>query len=79
MCDEVKISKKIAGKPIIVGERTLIPIIELSIFSRNISVGKKTEELAISVVTVTPISVKVIEGEEEWILQMRARAPQPTE
>jgi hypothetical protein len=70
VCEEVKISKKIAGKPIIVGERTLIPIIELSTFSRNISVGKKTEEFAISVVSVTPISVKVIEGEEEWILKI---------
>lgn len=66
----MKILKKITGKPLIVGERTLIPKIELSTFSRNISVGKKTEELTISVVTITPISVKVIEGEEEWILQI---------
>jgi hypothetical protein len=75
VCEEVKISKKIAGKPIIVGERTLIPIIELSTFSRNIRVGKKTEELVISVVTLTPISVKVIEGDEEWILQIKEHAP----
>jgi len=66
----VKILKKIAGKPIIIGERTLIPIIEFSAFARNISVGKKTEELVITGVTVRPISVKVIEGEEEWVLQI---------
>ncbi|MHA1594143.1 MAG: hypothetical protein ACTSXX_05300 [Candidatus Baldrarchaeia archaeon] len=70
MDKEVKFSKKIVGKPISVGERTLIPIIELSTFARNISLGKKTEELVITGVTVTPISVKVIEGEEEWILHI---------
>jgi len=70
MDKEVKFSKKIVGKPISVGERTLIPIIELSTFARTISLGKKTEELVITGVTVTPISVKVIEGEEEWILHI---------
>lgn len=75
MCEELKILKKLTGKPIIVGERTLIPIIELSTFARNISVGKKTEELVITGVTVTPISVKVIEGEEEWILHIQEHAP----
>jgi hypothetical protein len=75
VCKEVKISRRIAGKPIIVGERTLIPIIELSAFSRNISVGKKTECLEISVVTVTPFSVKVIEGKEEWILKIQEQEP----
>jgi len=41
VCEEVKILKKLTGKPIIVGERTLIPIIELSTFARNISLEKK--------------------------------------
>ena len=69
--EEVKILKKIAGKPISVGERTLIPIIELSTFSRKFNVGKNLEELVITGVTVTPISVKVIEGKEEWILYIQ--------
>ena len=71
MCEEVKIVEMIAGKPIIVGGRTLIPVIEYSTFSRSISVGRKGEELVISGVTVTPISVKVIEGEEEWVLHIQ--------
>ena len=68
MEEEVKISKKIVGKPIYVGERILIPTIELSTFSRSIKLGQKTGELVITGVTVTPVSVKVIEGEKEWIL-----------
>ena len=65
---EVKFSKKIVGKPINVGERTLIPTIELSTFSRSMKVGHKIGELVITGVMVTPVSVKVIEGEKEWIL-----------
>jgi len=68
MDKEVKISKKIVGKPISVGERVLIPTIELSTFSRYIKVGQKIGELVITGVMVTPVSVKVIEGEKEWIL-----------
>lgn len=71
MCEEVKTLKKIAGEPIIVGERTLIPLIEYSTFSRSINVGKKGEELVVFGVTVTPVSVKVIEGDEEWTLQIQ--------
>lgn len=70
MDKEVKISKKIVGKPISVGERTLIPTIELSTFSRYIKVGQKIGELVITGVMVTPVSVKVIEGEKEWILHI---------
>ena len=70
MDEEVKFSKKIVGKPISVGERTLIPTIELSTFSRSIKVGKKVGELVITGVIVTPVSVKVIEGEKEWILHV---------
>lgn len=66
----MKFSKKIVGKPICVGERTLIPTIELSTFSRSIKVGQKKGELVITGVMVTPVSVKVIEGEEEWIIQI---------
>jgi len=71
VCEEVKTLKKIAGEPIIVGERTLIPLIEYSTFSRSINVGKKGEELVVFGVTVTPVSVKVIEGDEEWTLQIQ--------
>ena len=70
MEEEVKISKKIVGKPISVGERTLIPTIELSTFSRSMKVGHKIGELVITGVTVTPVSVKVIEGEKEWIIHV---------
>ena len=68
MDEEVKFSKKIVGKPISVGERTLIPTIELSTFSRSIKLGQKIGELVITGVIVTPVSVKVIEDEKEWIL-----------
>lgn len=70
MDKEIKISKKIVGKPISVGERTLIPIIELSTFSRIIKIGHEVGELEITGVIVTPVSVKVIEGEKEWILPL---------
>ena len=68
MNKEVKVSKKIVGKPINVGERTLIPTIEISTFSRSIKAGQKIGELVITGVMVTPVSVKVIEDEKEWIL-----------
>jgi len=70
MDKEVKFSKKIVGKPIRVGERTLIPTIELSTYSRSIKIGKKIGELVLTGVMVTPVSVKVIEGEKEWILHI---------
>ena len=68
MDNEVKFSKKIVGKPISVGDRTLIPTIELSTFSRSFKAGQKIGELVITGVMVTPVSVKVVEGEKEWIL-----------
>ncbi len=70
MDNEVKFSKKIVGKPISIGDRTLIPTIELSTFSRSMKVGQKIGELVITGVIVTPVSVKVIEGEKEWILHV---------
>lgn len=66
----MKISKKIVGKPISVGERTLIPTIELSTFSRYVKVGQNIGELVLTGVTVAPVSIKVIEGEKEWILHI---------
>ena len=71
----MKVSKKIVGKPISVDERTLIPIIELSTFMRKFNMGKKSEEIVITGVTVTPISIKIIQGEKEWILNFRENAP----
>jgi uncharacterized spore protein YtfJ len=66
----VKNSKKIVGKPIRVGERTLIPTIEVSTFSRHIRVGKGIGEMVITGVMVTPVSLRVIEGEKEWTLEI---------
>ena len=63
-----KFTKKIEGKPIHVGERTLIPIIELTTFSKSFKLGQKTGEFIITGFTVEPVSVKVIEKEKEWIL-----------
>ena len=67
--------KRITGKPVIIGDRTLIPTIELSTYVRNISIEKNSEELTITGVTVTPVSVKLIEGEEEWTLHIPNKPP----
>ena len=66
----VKFTKKIDGKPIYVGERTLIPIIEFTTFSKSFKLGHKTGNLVITGFTVEPVSVKVIENEKEWILNI---------
>ena len=71
MGDIMKISKKIVGKPIYLGERTLIPTIELSTYSRQIKMRNNRGDLIITGVMVTPISFKVIEGEKEWILKIQ--------
>ena len=68
-----KFTKKIDGKPIHVGNRTLIPIIEFTTFSKSFKLGHKNGELAITGLTIEPVSVKVIEKEKEWILNI-ARA-----
>ena len=47
----MKIMKNISGKTIKVGERTLIPIIEISTYSRIIKVGEKSEEIILTGVT----------------------------
>ena len=66
----MKNSKIIDGKPIRVGERTLIPTIEILTFSRGINVGHKSGGLVITGVTVTPVSVRIIEGEKEWVVDI---------
>lgn len=71
----MKVVKKISGEPIGVGDRTLIPLIEYSAYARNIKLEDKSEKLVVTGVTVTPISVKVIEGKKEWILQIQEKTP----
>jgi uncharacterized spore protein YtfJ len=78
--EEVKTSKEIVGKPIHIGERTLIPVIELSSYSRRIGEEHNSGGLVMTGVTVTPIYVKVIEGEQEWILRLQEnRTPGDTD
>jgi hypothetical protein len=70
-----KISRKVAGKPIIVGERTLIPLVGYSAFFRKIDTGKNSVEMVVMSFTVTPISVKVIQGDEEWVINITEMGP----
>ncbi len=66
----MKNSKIIDGKPIKVGERTLIPTIEISTFSRNINAEHKSGGVVITGVTITPVSIRVIEDKKEWVLDI---------
>ena len=61
MVQYVKVTKKIDGKPIHVGERTLIPVIELTTYSKSYKLGCKTGKFVITGFTVEPVSVKVSE------------------
>jgi hypothetical protein len=65
-----RIAKKIVGKPIIVGERTLIPVIEISAFLKEICIGKNVGEMIIADIIVTPTEFKVIQSDEEWTIKI---------
>jgi uncharacterized spore protein YtfJ len=72
-----KFTKKIEGKPIHVGERTLIPIIEFTTYSKSFELGHKNGGLVITGVTIEPVSVKVIEKEKEWIINIKCESQGP--
>ena len=65
-----KFSKRVDGKPIIIGRRTLIPVIEYSIYSTRFKPDKHSKFLIMGV-TVTPISIKVVEDRNEWVLTIQ--------
>ena len=66
-----KFSKRVDGKPIIIGRRTLIPVIEYSIYSKRFKPDKHSNEFLMMGVVVTPISIKVVEDGNEWVLTIQ--------
>lgn len=68
--NELKIYKEINLKPIQIDGTTFIPILELLIFSKKIQVGENLSEFTLVTITVTPKSLKIIQDEKEWELQI---------
>ncbi len=64
-------TKRMVGAPITVWGRTLIPVVELSVYSRRIQLGDEAGGLVFTGVTVSPVSVKVMEGDEEWVMSIQ--------
>ena len=61
--------KQVAGKPIVIGEKTLIPLVEYSAYLRKIKL-KNDAELVTIWYSVKPVSLEVLEGDEKRVLQI---------
>jgi hypothetical protein len=70
----VKFTKEVNGEPIVVGETVLIPTIEYSCYSRNINFSMISRSIEITEVTVTPVSLKIIQKDKEWVVPIQEDA-----
>jgi hypothetical protein len=66
----IKVQKQVTGKIITIGDRTLIPTIEYSTYHRKFKV-RNHSGFVFTEITLQPSSIKVIEGEEEWVLPLQ--------
>lgn len=62
----MKITKEINSEPIIIGDRIINITLELTTFVKNRNLTK-SENIVLTGLTLEPLYMKVIEGEDEWI------------
>ena len=69
--DVVKITKRVVGDPIQIGNRTLTPTLEITFYGKQFF-SKRTDVAPIfAEVIIKPISFLVTEGNAEWTIDVK--------
>jgi uncharacterized spore protein YtfJ len=68
-----KTSENLVGKPIQVGERTLIPIITLSCFYNKLGTRRSGKSPQAGGFLITPLAFVVIDPQCEWVLPIQEK------
>ena len=68
-----KTSKNVVGKPIRVGERTLIPIITLSALSRRLGTSRSSKKSQFIGFLITPQAFVIVDNQGEQVLPIQEK------
>ena len=67
--DVVKVTKRVVGKSILVGNRSLIPLLEYTFYGKHLPGTDGSATIFISVI-IKPISFQVSEDKNEWKIEI---------